>query len=120
MSNVVVEVLKPQIKRQKRKIPIKARGSSLKKGGHKPLHFDELPTKAESNCGLPGGVVWVEANPKNVMRWQSNREGAAEIYDGEKHLMALPLSGNTHKSLKELFEFLRFSNDNKLMMRHAK
>ena len=100
------------------KIPMRARGSSLRKGGHKTLHLDELPIPKRS-VRNSYGISEVDCTAKAFMKWSKERPGSAVILtDTGKEIVTLPLEGQVYKQIKNIFVMLR-AQYGVLQMRHV-
>ena len=112
--SVPITVLKPQVVRKKQQM--RAKGSALRRGGHKPLHLDELPVKETRRHNNSYGITEIKCNCKNFFKWAKKREGSVAIKDGEAVLLMLPLQGQEYKQVNKLIQMLRQKAQGKLMM----
>ena len=99
---------------------VRASGSSLRRGGHKPLHMDELPVRLER-------AKWIRINAGNevhasstsIIKWKKRfTEGFAIIGNADGELAKLPLESQTHKGAKAVLDFLRQRSRSPLHMRY--
>ena len=98
---------------------LKAKGSSLRKGGHRALHMDELPLPEARKGSNTVRNALVRCDAKSILKWQKDRGGSAEILTANGDIViTLPLSGQKAKDLKALITFLRVKAGTGLLMRH--
>ena len=98
---------------------LKAKGSSLRKGGHRALHMDELPLP-EARVGINTiRNALVRCDAKSLLKWQESRGGSAEIVTANGDTVtSIPLTGQKAKDLKALLTFLRVKAGTGLLMKH--